>query len=85
MVLKYIVSHTHSTTLRECRNDKRAEHDKVFRWSRSILLSLDDVIHRVRNLAHGHFNCKIIWGRSYKTFYALGQIYKLVLKLDNML
>ena len=26
-----------------------------------------------------------IWGQSYKTFYTFGQIYKLVLKLDNML
>ena len=26
-----------------------------------------------------------IWGQSYKTFYTLGPIYKLVLKLDNML
>ena len=26
-----------------------------------------------------------LWGQSYKTCYASGQIYKLVLKLDNML
>ena len=26
-----------------------------------------------------------LWGQSYKTFYTLGQIYKLALKLDNML
>ena len=25
------------------------------------------------------------WGQSYKTFYTLGQFYKYVLKLDNML
>ena len=27
----------------------------------------------------------VVWGQSYKTFYTLAQIYKLVLKLDNML
>ena len=33
----------------------------------------------------GKTKIETFWGQSNKTFYALGQIYKLVLKLDNML